>query len=513
MRKSRDNNNNNKLLYDPNQRQARRLGAFSMEENVDDEDNLEVIEEVSEDVNNDYESNEVENSTQEQESATETTNNNKTQLTKNAKDSVVNVVQDKAKNAVKKKALSFIASNPWVLAVLAGVIVLFIILLLLLGSADDDTDGIYEESCDFNKTMVVYGACGSELSDTYTLKEYVINITKKIAAGRDMDENELKALMIIVKTNALSSGNYNNTDKSIDIDDCDFNNLFTDSDETLELDSLYEEIEGDLYLSTTYSGTIYSLSSSNMLELDEDILESMSSSGGDYEGILDNIYRQSNQDNEEVTVYQNNIYIGDSRTNQTRLYGIIPNESTIYGAGYGYNWFIGNGSFSSDYTNALSGAIDGADSIMDSNSNYNIIINLGINGISTYGAEIFYQEYYELATGKWSNNNIYVVEVGPVDEERSAIRNSTIDEFNENMASLINTSGLSNLMYIDINYNISYYDTEGIHYGYSDYQDIYEQTMNKLSSPFESNANYGIYHLIDNCEFSESTDSDTYTNS
>ena len=59
-RRSNDNDNN-KLLYDPNQRQQRRLGAFSNVENedydedVNEEENEELENDVEPDVNNEIE--------------------------------------------------------------------------------------------------------------------------------------------------------------------------------------------------------------------------------------------------------------------------------------------------------------------------------------------------------------------------------------------------------------------------------------------------------------------------
>ena len=44
--------------------------------------------------------------------------------------------------------------------------------------------------------------------------------------------------------------------------------------------------------------------------------------------------------------------------NQMKNYGIVDSSKVIYGGGYGYNWFIGNGTFSASYTNAINGAIE-----------------------------------------------------------------------------------------------------------------------------------------------------------
>ena len=44
--------------------------------------------------------------------------------------------------------------------------------------------------------------------------------------------------------------------------------------------------------------------------------------------------------------------------NQMKNYGIVDSSKVIYGGGYGYNWLIGNGTFSASYTNAINGAIE-----------------------------------------------------------------------------------------------------------------------------------------------------------
>ncbi|MDE5540131.1 MAG: hypothetical protein K2J20_06570, partial [Bacilli bacterium] len=171
---------------------------------------------------------------------------------------------------------------------------------------------------------------------------------------------------------------------------------------------------------------------------------------------------------------RDNLFIGDSRTHGILNTSYINQENTVYGDGCGYNWFIGNGNYSSDRTNALNGAINGIQSRMSENGLYNIIIWLGVNDLGS--ASNYAAKYKELASGDWANHNIYIVSVGPVNDALSKYaHNAGINNFNNNMKNLITNSGLENLSYIDLNLSessIISYDKAGIHYSSKDYQNI-----------------------------------------
>ena len=214
---------------------------------------------------------------------------------------------------------------------------------------------------------------------------------------------------------------------------------------------------------------------------------------------LDNIYYPNGDGNKtnikdklnlsfikkEVESYDT-IYIGDSRTHGMLLNGITSESNTVYGSGYGYNWFIGNGSFSSSNTNSVSGGISGANSKMQSGKKYNIVIWLGVNDYSYVSADMYYTKYVSLANNEWKNHNIHIVSVGPVDDSKATyVTNIGINNFNKNMKKLIQEGNVKNINYIDLGYtesSINNYDSEGLHYGKNDYQNIINIINNKVEN-------------------------------
>lgn len=177
------------------------------------------------------------------------------------------------------------------------------------------------------------------------------------------------------------------------------------------------------------------------------------------------------------TMLRENLYIGDSRTQGMLINELINEELVVYGSGYGYDWFIGDGAFSSDRTNATNGAIEGLKSKMIDNKCYNIIIWLGVNDYTYVTANTYFEKFEELAVSDWSNHNIYIVSVGPVKNSLASYANNIgIDSFNSSLKELVTNSNIDNLYYIDLNldeYSISHYDDLGLHYGESDNQNIF----------------------------------------
>lgn len=535
-----NNNNENKLLYDPNQRRLKRLGAFSMEENIEDteeenEDLLDNDEELSDlDQNSEIQNN------LDAENDIDQSQRNTSGVDKVAKDAVSAATKNTVKQAGKAagaaakkvtaqvfaKLIAFIAANPWVLAVAGAAFLIIFLIIILGGGSSSSGDGYYNPKCNFNESTVILTTCGTEETTNLSLEEYVYGVTYALVGDNNYSSDVIKAIMIVVKTNALSYGGYSSTTKELLLDDCT-TPFATEIPEDMQrsYENHYEDIEEYLYISTSFTSTIASLNVASALELDSDIINSMVEHSGTYEFILNDIYNSNddadNQDNleepeednieEEVAEVRETIYIGDSRTNQMRIYGIIDDAHTVYGGGLGYNWFIGNGSFSSSVTNFPSGGIYGANSIMNDNQSYNIVIWLGINDYlynanTNTMAETYYNEYYELATGEWANHDINIIEVGPVDESKTRLRNADIDSFNTRLAQLINSSGLGNLHYIDIDYNIVTYDSEGTHYGSTDYQNIYNEIQEEIGVVLSSEKH--LYKLGDYCEFLVFTDND-----
>lgn len=506
MNNRRSDNDKNKLLYDPNQANLRRLGTFSNVQNYDyDEEKLETDEEINENVEEEND----ENSSPSSSALDDAKELGKGQAKSAVKDGAKQVgkqVAAKGKavaSALGKKLIAFFAANPWILAVLAGIILIIIIILSLTTSKPEN--GYYSQECNFNASTVSLTVCGEEGIVSIDLKKYVLGTTYSLVKDMELSDDAIKAIMIIVKTNALGFGGYNNSSKTLALDTCTYSYEEFDSSnsEYDKYNELYSDIENYLYLSSSYNSTIDSLNGSNVLSLGSSELDLISESTSGYESILNSLYNENSDDEiEEVeeVVYTNNLFIGDSRMNQMKNYGIVDSSKVIYGGGYAYDWFIGNGTFSASYTNAINGAIEAVNSRVKENTNYNIIIWLGVNDLSYRSASIYYEKYVELAQNEWSNYNLYIVEVGPVSED-AALSNDSVDTFNSEMKSLINSSGLSNLRYMDINYNITSFDEEGLHYGSEDYSNIYSQIMKQLGNTSNVSSSYKIYDLDNYCEF------------
>lgn len=179
------------------------------------------------------------------------------------------------------------------------------------------------------------------------------------------------------------------------------------------------------------------------------------------------------------------LYLGDSRTQGMLLSGAIDEEKTVYGVGYGYKWLTGQGEFNSKKTNAMNGAINGLESKMQADKSYNIVIWLGVNDYRWVSSETYYQEFSDLANGRWKNHQIYIVSVGPVDDSKATtVNNSGINDFNKALKEKIDNSAIENLNYIDLGLTselISKYDGAGLHYGVSDCQNIHEIISKAIS--------------------------------
>ena len=419
-----------------------------------------------------------------------------------------------------------------------GLLILFMILIVIFGGASGEaqTMGYVDSMCNFNETKVTVTNCYQSEDEkkslaTYNLDELVNRLAYAYTNGNNYSDNAIQAMMIALKTNILSYGNYNSSDKEVEVRICDvfsnYNNIPIDSDDELwmldstsdelsNIEELYEEISNYLYISSSYRSTISNLSRQNILDFNANILqqfEELANSGSTYSQILNSIYN-SDEDNDESekenTVYKETLFLGDSRTREMQNAGVINSNNTIYGIGYGYDWLVGNGSFLTSNTNATNGGINGINNLMRNNANYNIVIWLGVNDLGN--ATIYYNKYFDLATGDWRNHNIYIVSVGPVDDDLSIVaKNSVIENFNNTMSNLINSSGLDNLFYIDLGYteeSINSYDSEGIHYSSSDYVNIYNIIMSKLNN--DLNADYQLYNLTSYCTYYNLTENDAY---
>ena len=401
----------------------------------------------------------------------------------------------------------------------AGVFFFLILILIIFGGGADElnpTMGYYDALCNYNDTHVTLVSCSDEGSviGSYQLEDFVLQMTYSFVKDGEYSDETIKALMVILKTNALSLGNYNSSDKNVEVRVCDFlsdEESFVSTENLDNLSSLYQEISNYLYISSSYHSTISNLSRQNVLSFGEDDLDEMESlalEGNTYSQILNTLYNTSSGEDSEV-VYRETLFLGDSRTRGMQNAGLINSGNTIYGIGYGYSWLTGNGSFSSDSTNAVDGGVQGINALMRDQASYNIVIWLGVNDLGSVNN--YYQAYYSLASNTWSNHNIYIVSVGPViDELSSSVTNEAIDDFNLEMSSLIAGSGLNNLFYIDLGYNedMIISASDGIHYSNEDYENIYEIIMNNLDSTLSSS--YQLYNLTSYCTYYTVTQNDAY---
>lgn len=416
-------------------------------------------------------------------------NNKANEVKKEVKDKTKVVVK-----AVKKKIATFVATNPWIIPVFAFVLILFIILLTIIGNNSDN--GYYAQECDFNSAPVHLNVCDTLDEKNLDLKTYVLGTTAGVVGSNEYSDEALKAIMIIVKTNALSIGNYNNQIKDVYLDTCtyQYNDNYPE-----EYNTLYKEIENYLYLSNIYKDEITNLSLSNSLMLnDEKLLQIKENEDNSYNSILSMLYDNFGGDIQHV--YSDTLFLGDNQLYKMTQYGIVSNKKSVYVDGYGYDWLIGNGSFNGGVTNSTSGGINGINSKMSDGVNYNIIIWMGLSDANLNNAQNYFNKYYELATGEWSNNNITVVSLGPVDVLNSLVSNTSINNFNETMEGLINGAGLTNLKFVRLNYDIKEYQN-GLYYSNDDYKIIYKNILNSIDTASSVSHNYKIYSLADHCEF------------
>ncbi len=418
---------------------------------------------------------------------------------------------------------------------IGGGVALFILLFIAIfgGGAGEalQESGYYDSLCNYNETKVTLTNCYQSSSDkvelsTYELEDFVISMAYAYTKNANYSEEAIKALMIVLKTNALSYGNYNNSDKNVEVRICDLFSEYQAIDESDDelwmfdgvddqrdtLTQIYTEISNYLYISSSYRSTISTLSRQNVLNLNSSILDefqTLAEEGNTYSQILNTVYQVDSSEEEETTVYRETLFLGDSRIRGMQNSGVINSGNTIYGIGYGYDWLIGNGTFASSYTNATSGGVSGIHSLMRDQASYNIVIWLGTYDLENVSQ--YYQEYYDLAVGEWRNHHIYIVSIGPVAENLTNISNSDIDAFNQEMQSLIQNSGLDNLFYLDLGYTeeeISLFDTDGVGYSSDDYRSIYNIIMNYLDTSLSSS--YQLYNLTSYCTYYTVTENDAY---
>jgi len=183
--------------------------------------------------------------------------------------------------------------------ILAGIVIFLILvigvvcLLALSASAESPSSstGYYDSSCDYNQTKVYYYS-NTASYDNLSIDEFVVGVTYAYIKDKNLSDEATKALMVIVKTNVLSEGNYNNNNKELNLSEFGSGYIPLDEFDSDKLVSLYNEISDGIYVSSSYNGTISNLSSSDALQLDDSILTKLEnvSSSLNYEEILKELY-------------------------------------------------------------------------------------------------------------------------------------------------------------------------------------------------------------------------------
>ncbi len=389
--------------------------------------------------------------------------------------------------------VTLIMANPLIAGAVAIVILILLMVLIFAATEKDFTNGYFDSACNYNNTTVTYE------SSIISLKNFVVGATYHYMQEVENDEegfndSQIKALMIAIKTTTLAVGNYNSTTKSVsmeyDVDYTPVNEI--PSDIKTNLEENYGDIERFLYISNSYKDVITTLNRSSKLDLSKNTIEKIRKSNGSYNSILKNVYG-SNSTSTASSINASNptIFVGDSRTNGIKLaVSDVNDNNTVAKDAEGYNWFV-------------SSAISSIDSKLTEETSYNIVIWLGVND---YGnANTYFNKYKELAEGKWSNHTIYVVQVGPLDKNKRQDWNE-VNNFNDTMSSLISSSGLSNLIYLDLGLDqdsVSFQE-DGVHYTSDSYQEIYNLIMGSTGT---SGGKRKLYDLGDYCEFHENTGS------
>ena len=210
----------------------------------------------------------------------------------NSQEGIENENPDDSSNSDESKnsgdiIQSFLKKNRFPILIGAGIICFFLILILVLiggGGVNElnNTLGYMDSLCNYNETKVTLLDCYQNSSEanelaTYDLQDFVINMAYAYTRDGNYSDETIKALMIVLKTNTLSYGHYNSSDKHVDVRVCDLFSEYNSGDSDQELwmfegvnildfTNLYNEISNYLYLSSSYRSVISNLSRQNILD-------------------------------------------------------------------------------------------------------------------------------------------------------------------------------------------------------------------------------------------------------
>lgn len=518
VRKSNDHKN--KLLYDPDQRINRRLGAFSMPEDKDldddEEENVTSEEELdnTEDVNNE-EVNETDEETNTSSKGIKDalTGGLDTTPQIGAKDALAK--PDLASQAAGKAAGAsagagaaasagagvasgtgafgaFIAAHwPIILGIVGIVLIVLLILIIAINARPENEGGYYDNECDFNSTKITL-TC-TDPAEIVSLEEYVYRATYYLLKGEEeYSDAVLQAVMVAVKTHILASGNYDSSTKAIGTSSCAYNTGYANDEDLKErYEDNYNAIYEYLFLPGGYEGTIESLGKSDTLTINKKYVKAMiETNASDFEGVLNQVYNVSKSG---LLLADGTIYIGDDRVGDLVSNGFVSSNSAIYSTNAGLNWLQNEG------VNSILNKTGG--------NKYNLVVWLGLNDYLTNDAEDYFEFYKKVAKGSLSNQYIFVIGVGPVNEDlTSSVTNKGIKKFNKELKKLIDKSGINNLYYINPGFSVSRdnYDSTGLRYNAEEYKEIYDSINDKLG--VYTGVKKELYDLAYNCEYHEYED-------
>ena len=185
--------------------------------------------------------------------------------------------------------------------------------------------------------------------------------------------------------------------------------------------------------------------------------------------------------NNNLKTAAKNIIIGDSRTVGmcASITGDWSNCQFSNGGAFinGNDIYIAQGSMGYSWFNST--AVSAVNNIIASNpgTTFNIYSLMGVNFLLS-DIDKYIPTYNSLAQGAWTDHNLILVSVNPVDEVKEAqngysTKNSNIITFNNKLKN--GTSSVKNIKYCDtfnvVNGNLG--TTDGLHYTSNTYKDIY----------------------------------------
>lgn len=193
----------------------------------------------------------------------------------------------------------------------------------------------------------------------------------------------------------------------------------------------------------------------------------------------------SNSNNTSLKTASANIIIGDSRTVGmcATFTGDWTNCQFSNGGAFynGNDVYIAQGSQGFSWFNST--AISAVNNIISSNpdTTFNIYSLMGVNFLLS-DIDKYIPKYIELARGSWSNHNLILVSVNPVDEVIEAnygysTKNSNIISFNNKLHN--GTANVANIKYCDTYNSVlsSLSTSDGLHYNASSYKVVYNSMM------------------------------------